>query len=98
MEITEFNEMINLLVSNADKYEVDALFKHFDVRGIGRINREEFKRALTVPMSLENKLQIILHDFMTPLKTLLKRYSMRPEGLFDKFSKDKKYISIQDFK
>lgn len=46
MEVHEFNEAIGLLYSNLDKYEVDALFKHFDTQGLGRITIPQFERAL----------------------------------------------------
>ncbi len=46
MEVSEFNEMIHLLYDKVDKYEVDALFKHFDVKGYGRISKDDFKKAL----------------------------------------------------
>jgi hypothetical protein len=98
MEVTEFNQMINMLYEAVDKYEVDELFKHFDTRGMGRITKEEFKRALSQPMSLEKTLQITLHDIMTPLKSILKKYQLKPEGVFDRYSKDKKYLSLADFK
>ena len=81
-----------------DKYEVDALFKHFDTKGMGRITLEEFKKALQTPMTLENKLQLTLHDLITPLKSLMKKYSLKPDGLFDKFSKDKRYLSMNDLR
>ena len=56
MEVIEFNQMIRLLYDQVDKYEVDALFKHFDTKGCGRITLEEFKKALSMPVSLENRL------------------------------------------
>jgi hypothetical protein len=98
MEVTEFNELITMLYEAVDKYEVDALFRHFDTRGMGRITKEEFKKALAQPMSLEKTLQITLHDLMTPLKSILKKYQLKAEGLFDRYSKDKKYLSLSDFK
>lgn len=99
MEIHEFNEAIGLLYSNLDKYEVDALFKHFDTQGLGHITVDQFKRALSNEMSLENKLIFIMHDFMTPLKTLIThQYKIAPSGLFDRFSKDKKVITPNDFR
>ncbi|CDW86689.1 protein fantom [Stylonychia lemnae] len=98
MDIFEFNEMITLLHKDVEKFEVDAIFKHFDIKGTGKISKEDFKKALTVPMTLENKLKFVLHDFMTPIKTLMKKKKMTPEGLFEKFSRDKKVITIQDFK
>ncbi len=98
MSVTEFNEMISMLYQTVDKYEVDTLFKHFDKKGRGRITLQEFKDALYKQLSLQNDLQISLHDLLTPLKTVLKRNNLRPEGVFEKFSKDKKYISINDLK
>eukprot|EP00347_Sterkiella_histriomuscorum_P001912 403370193 len=98
MEVHEFNQAVNLLFQNVEKYEIDALFKHFDVQGVGRITKEEFKRALTRPMSLEHKLTFILHDFLTPLQSLLKSYKLTPGGLFDRFSRDKKVVNLMDFR
>lgn len=46
MEVSEFNSLINALYETVDKYEVDALFKHFDSRGMGKITKDEFKRAI----------------------------------------------------
>ena len=71
MGVTEFNQMIRLLYDRVDKYEVDALFKHFDTKGCGKITVDEFKKALSMPVSLENRMQFSLNDFMTPLKTKL---------------------------
>jgi Ca2+-binding EF-hand superfamily protein len=49
MEIHEFNEMLNYLYGDrVGKLEVDSLFKHFDVSGTGKINKEDFKRQLTL--------------------------------------------------
>lgn len=78
MEITEFNEMLHLLYDNVDKFEVDELFKHFDSKGFGKITKEDFKKALNQPLLLENKLHISLHDFMTPLQTLIKKFNLKP--------------------
>ena len=33
IDVIEFNEMIKLMYDKVDKYEVDALFKHFDTKG-----------------------------------------------------------------
>ena len=49
-------------------------------------------------MTLENTLQLTLHDLMTPLKSLMKKYTLKPDGLFDRFSKDKRYLSMADLK
>lgn len=46
MEITEFNEMLNLLYADVNKVEVDELFRHFDSTGRGKITKEDFKKAL----------------------------------------------------
>ena len=46
MEVTEFNEMLHLLYDKVDKVEVDELFKHFDSKGIGKISKEDFAKAL----------------------------------------------------
>ena len=94
----EFNQLITLAYSNVEKFEIDAIFKHLDVKGTGKIKKEDFTKALTLPMTLESKLKFVLHDFMTPLKTLIQRKKMRPEGLFDKFSIDKVNITIYDLK
>ena len=51
-----------------------------------------------MPVSFENKLQFTLHDLMTPLKSILKKLQLKPEGVFDKFTKDQKYLSINDLK
>ena len=33
-------------------------------------------------MVLENKLHFSLHDIMTPLQTLIKKFKLQPEGIF----------------
>ena len=98
MDIFEFNTLINLAYSNVEKFEIDAIFKHLDLKGTGKIKKEDFLKALSLPMTLENKLKFVLHDFMTPLKTLIYRKKLRPEGIFDKFSTDKVTLSLHDFK
>ena len=77
MEITEFNEMLNYLYEGGiNKVEVDSLFKHFDSRGVGYITKEDFKKALTQPISLENKIETSLHDLLAPLKTKLQKMQL----------------------
>jgi hypothetical protein len=98
MEVTEFNEMINSLYDNVGRVEVDSLFKHFDTKGQGRISKEDFKKALNTDLSLENKLIPSLHEIMTPLKTLLDKFKLTANGIFDKFTKDKNTLTISDFK
>lgn len=98
MEITEFNELVNYLYANVSKDEIDSLFKHFDLKGQGRISKDDFKKALYMDLSLENKLIPSLHDIMTPLKTLLDKFKLTANGIFDKFTKDKKTLTINDFK
>ena len=96
LEITEFNELITLIYSKVEKVEVDELFKHFDKNGSGNISVEEFKKGLYEPINLENKLHFTLHDFMTPLKTIIAKFKLKPEGIFDHFSKNKSVLTLED--
>lgn len=43
MEVHEFNEMLNFLYEGVGKLEVDSLFKHFDIKGKGKLSKEDFK-------------------------------------------------------
>jgi hypothetical protein len=99
MEITEFNEMLNYLYEGGvGKVEVDSLFRHFDTRGVGYISKEEFKKALTQPINLENKIETNLHELLTPLKTRLKKLQISPSGLFDRYSSDKQVLTLNELK
>lgn len=42
IEIAEFNELIAFLYEKRDRYEVDCLFRHCDLRGVGHISKEDF--------------------------------------------------------
>lgn len=63
-----------MLYDRVDKVEVDELFKHFDVKGLGKITIEDFRKALDQSMNLENKLHLTLHEIMTPVQTVLKKF------------------------
>ena len=60
---------------------------------------DEFEKELNQPLSLENKLNFSLHDFMTPLQTLTKAQQLSPNTNLDLFSgKERKPITIEKFK
>lgn len=73
LDVIEFNEMVSNCFQALKKYEVDALFAHFDKQGLGRISVAEFKAGLNERVELESKMKFYLHDFMTPLQTVLRR-------------------------
>jgi hypothetical protein len=54
------------------KQEVDLLFKHFDKKGRGKINLQEFKNGMYEKVDLEGQMRFYLQDFMVPLQTVLK--------------------------
>jgi EF-hand domain pair len=77
--------MVSSAFQKLDKHEVDALFSHFDKKGLGKITLKEFKLGLNLRASLESKMRFYLHDFMTPLQTLLKRNRISASDTFDLF-------------
>ena len=98
MDITEFDEAIRMCYKELPKHEIDLLFQHFDKKGIGKITKEEFRLGLNDQMSLENKVHFYLHDFMTPLQTLMKRQNITKDVIFELFSKDKQHITLANLK
>jgi Ca2+-binding EF-hand superfamily protein len=71
MEISEFNELVSNSYEERPRFEIDCLFRHCDVRGLGYISKEEFKEALTRPINFDEKITTTIHDLITPLKTAL---------------------------
>lgn len=59
--------MLNYAYEGVGKLEVDSLFKHFDSTGTGKLSKEDFKKALTQPIKLENKMEPSIHELLTPL-------------------------------
>lgn len=99
MDILEFDEVVKLCFKQLSKIELDTLFMHFDKRGLGTITKDDFQRGLNQPLSLENQLHFYLHDFMTPLKTLLAKKNVQPATVFDIFShKSGGAITLESFK
>lgn len=73
MEITEFNDVVKQLYSSSvNKVEIDSLFRHFDSKGIGYISKDDFKKALTEKIALENTISTTLQEIMSPLQTKLR--------------------------
>lgn len=70
LDVVEFNDMISFAFQKLSKHEVDALFSHFDKKGLGKITLPEFKQGLNQRSSLESKMHFYLHDFITPLQSL----------------------------
>lgn len=94
IDILEFNDMMNFLYDKINKYEVDCLFRHFDVKGMGHISKEDFKKALITPLSFDNKIETTVNELISPLKTTIGLMKISPAGIYDKFSKDKKQITL----
>jgi hypothetical protein len=59
-------------MSGVSKQEVDLLFKHFDKKGRGKVNLQEFKNGMYEKVDLEGQMRFYLQDFMVPLQTVLK--------------------------
>ncbi len=104
MDVTEFYDLMQLQITGLSKLEVDLLFQHFDKKGRGKINVQEFKNGLFEKVDLEGKMKFYLQDFMVPLQTILKQLRLKNADMsmntvFGLFAKgDKKTLSIEDFK
>lgn len=94
IDIVEFNELIKTLYEERDKYEVDCLFRHCDLRGVGTISKEDFKAAIYNEFNFDIKIKTTLHELLAPLKTKLGRDKLTNASLFDKFTKNKTTITI----
>lgn len=104
IDVTEFHELIQLQLTGLSKMEVDVLFQHFDKKGKGRIDLQDFKNGLYEKVDLEGRMKFYLQDFMVPLKTVLnqmrlKNADMTLHTVFGLFTKgDKRTMTIEDFK
>jgi len=98
MDIMEFNEVVGLCYKELKKHEVDSLFQHFDKRGLGDITKDEFQRGLNEPLALENRLHFYLHDFMTPLQSLIKQKNITSATIFNLFASGKSTIGLETIK
>jgi len=99
MDISEFNQVVALCYKELNRHEVDVLFSHFDKRGVGYLNKDEFQKGLNEPLSLENSIHFSLHDFLTPLKTYLKYKKIPLDVAFSlALKKDKQTLTTEDIK
>lgn len=97
LTINEFNDLITMYESNVPKYEVDSLFRHFDKNGDGRITRQNFIKAFTEPLSLDNGVKSTASDIFLPLQTRLKKLGFTCEQLWDKSARNPSMMTIDEF-
>ncbi len=102
LDVIKFDELVRLNFQQLKKYEVDSLFAHFDKKGLGKINVQEFKNGLSDRVQLESKLRFYLNDFLTPLQSLIKKSNIAPAAIFDIFANKTNsstaLMRLQDFK
>lgn len=61
---------------------------------MGHISKDDFKKALITPLSFDNKIETTVNELISPLKTIIGQMKISPAGIYDKFSKDKKQITL----
>ncbi len=98
MDIIKFEEAVRISFKELSRSEIDALFRHFDRRGVGTITLDEFNGGLNSQVALDDRLRFNLHDFISPLQTITKLKKIAPGTVFDLFAKGSQYINISAFK
>ena len=81
-------------------FEIDIIFKHFDVNGFGQITKENFVDGFTRTLgSIESKkFEVDLNDVIKPLMTRIRKQSKTVFQLFTKYDTDQSgLLTVQEF-